>query len=355
MNGYPIVVDCGSFTCKAGYANEDAPRAIFPSFTSRKRNKNKQKRIICGEYALQSSNLGHLSSPFDARFISDWDELQHVFYHTFFNELQQSPEDFPILLTEPPLNPKKHRERLTEMMFDVFNVPATYIAITSTLSLYSSGRTTGVVFESGYETSFSVPIYEGYALPHAMDRLDYGGKDVTSRLKSETRYSSKNSKIIENSILDSLKKEYCYIALDPDDPKEKLSLKDKPQFKLPDGSLINAGIYLFEAPEMLFWSGGVHESIYGAIMRCDVDIRKDMYSNIILSGGNTMFKGFADRLNKEMVALAPAGIHIRVIAPPERDSSTWIGGSILASLQTFQDMWITREEYDDQGLGILSY
>jgi actin beta/gamma 1 len=100
-------------------------------------------------------------------------------------------------------------------------------------------------------------------------------------------------------------------------------------------------------------SAGIHETIYNAIMKCDVDIRKDLYANIVLSGGSTLFPGIADRLQKEIAALAPPTMKIKVIAPPERRYSSWMGGSSLAGLSTFQDMWISKQEYDESGPSIV--
>lgn len=93
--------------------------------------------------------------------------------------------------------------------------------------------------------------------------------------------------------------------------------------------------------------------IFSGILRCDVDIRKDLYSNIVLSGGTTMFPGIADRLQRELVSLAPSTMKIKVVAPPERRYSVWIGGSILSSLSTFQHMWISRAEYNEIGPAIV--
>jgi len=98
---------------------------------------------------------------------------------------------------------------------------------------------------------------------------------------------------------------------------------------------------------------GIHITTYNSIMKCDVDIRKDLYANTVLSGGTTMFAGIDARMKKEITALAPPTMSIKVIAPPERKYSVWIGGSILASLSTFQQMWITKQEYDESGPAIV--
>ncbi|XP_033225854.1 actin, clone 211-like [Belonocnema kinseyi] len=110
---------------------------------------------------------------------------------------------------------------------------------------------------------------------------------------------------------------------------------------------------LFQPSFLGMESCGIHETVYNSIMKCDVDIRKDLYANTVLSGGTTMYPGIADRMQKEITALAPSTIKIKIIAPPERKYSVWIGGSILASLSTFQQMWISKQEYDESGPGIV--
>ncbi|CAF1129188.1 unnamed protein product, partial [Brachionus calyciflorus] len=131
-------------------------------------------------------------------------------------------------------------------------------------------------------------------------------------------------------------------------------------YELPDGQVITIGNERFRAPEALFQPSflgmeitGIHETCYNSIMKCDIDIRKDLYANTVLSGGSTMYPGIADRMQKEMVALAPSTMKIKIIAPPERKYSVWIGGSILASLSTFQSMWISKQEYDESGPSIV--
>jgi len=127
-------------------------------------------------------------------------------------------------------------------------------------------------------------------------------------------------------------------------------------YELPDGQVITVGNERFRCPEVLFKpsligkeSDGVHTTTYDSIMKCDVDIRKDLYGNIVLSGGTTMFEGIDARMEKEIKALAPASMKIKIVAPPERKYSVWIGGSILSSLSTFQQMWISKQEYDESG------
>ncbi|MGH0127981.1 UNVERIFIED_CONTAM: hypothetical protein FKN15_064391 [Acipenser sinensis] len=268
-----------------------------------------QKDSYVGDEAQSKRGILTLKYPIEHGIITNWDDMEKIWHHTFYNELRVAPEEHPTLLTEAPLNPKANREKMTQIMFETFNVPAMYVAIQAVLSLYASGRTTA-----------------------------------------------------EREIVRDIKEKLCYVALDFENEMATAASSSslEKSYELPDGQVITIGNERFRCPETLFQpsfigmeSAGIHETAYNSIMKCDIDIRKDLYANNVLSGGTTMYPGIADRMQKEITALAPSTMKIKIIAPPERKYSVWIGGSILASLSTFQQMWITKQEYDEAGPSIV--
>ncbi|KAB8258129.1 actin family [Aspergillus pseudonomiae] len=278
--------------------------------------------------------------------------MEKIWSHAFAADLQVAPEEHPVLLTEPSLNSKKSREKTTQIMFDTFKAPAFYLGNDAVLALYASGRTTGVSIDCGHGSTDCVPVWEGSALCHAIIRVNTGGDDITRYLRDRL-----GGNAFSPGIFADMKEKHCSVAPNFDQASQGTA---QHAYELPDGQTIEMGAEIFRAPEVLFQpfmigleTQGIHEQAYNSIFKCDRDSRRDLCANIVLSGGTSMLPGIADRLQHELVSLSPPTMKVKVVAPPERKYSAWIGGSMLASLSTFQDRWVTKEAYDESGPGIV--
>jgi len=360
-----VVIDCGSSFVKAGFAGDDAPRAVFPTIVGRCKHSGvmvgmDQKDSYVGDEAQSKRGVLTMKYPVEHEVIVNWDDMEKIWHHIFYNELRVDPADCNALITIPPNNPKANCERTMNIMFESLGVRGVHLMPSPVLALYATGRTTGVVLSLGDGATHVVPIYEGYMLPHAVLRSTLGGKDLTEYLmKITTERGYCFTTTSERDIVRHIKETLCAAAENSEAAMTGGATVER-SYELPDGQTITVGSERFRVTEALFNPSflgleqpGVHELIFSSIMKCDVDIRKDLFSNIVLCGGTSLFEGLGERLQGEMIALAPSTMKVKVIAPPERKYSTWIGGSIVASLSTFESMWITRKEYEETGPSIV--
>lgn len=365
-----VIIEIGSSYVKAGFAGEEGPRAVFSNVVGRPKAPgimigSAQEDYFVGSQAEEKRESLILRHPVEHGIVEDWDDFEKVLRHTFTNELQVNPEGHNVLITETALNPKVNREKLTQLLFDTFNVPGLYVANTAVLSLYSAGKFTGVVVEIGDGVAHIVPVFDGSVLPHSIQRINLAGRDLTDyliQILSERGLHLTTG--AEREIVKEIKEKLCYVALDFDEELDasKTGSSKEANYEMPDGNVITIGSERFRTPEILFKPsligkefGGIHEQVHQAITKSDVDVRKDLYQNIVLSGGTTLFAGLPERLTKEVQKLAPQATKslVKVIAVPERKYCSWIGGSILSSISTFSSMWITKEEYQDAGPSIV--
>jgi len=280
MDQPSVVIDNGSGMCKAGLSGEENPRTCFPAMVGYPRQVSimqgtMDKEVYVGSEAYAKKGLLQLKYPIEHGIITNWDDMERIWSHLYQNELRVDSSTHKCLLTEAPMNPKQNREKMLEIMFGTFNVPKFYVAIQAVLSLYASGRTTGIVVDSGDGVTHTIPIFEGYSLPHAVQRINLAGRNLTeymNQLAGEFGLSMNDS--TGREIARDIKEELSYVALDFEAEMKKF--KDSRQhdkvYSLPDGQTVTVGDQMFRCPEALFnpnpigkGDPGIHQLTYNSI------------------------------------------------------------------------------------------
>ncbi|XP_067272724.1 uncharacterized protein [Pseudorasbora parva] len=353
----PIVLDTGSGLMKAGFADQDLPTTVFPTVIGHPKyeeimNSSVDRELYIGHEAQHMRGVLTLKYPIRNGNVQNWDEMEMIWQHAF-QQLCVRSSDHPVLLTEAAMSSAQSRLRTVELMFESFSVPLLSVALQAVLALYASGRTTGVVLDSGDGVSHSVPVFEGYCLPHAVQRFSLAGADVTLQLQKlllEQGVCMRTSAELE--IVREMKESCCCVALDYEAEMKRSS---EVLYTLPDGRVVSLTSERFRAPEILFRPEligrdhyGMHESVFKSVLQSDIDLRRSLVGNILLSGGNTLLRGLPERLRWEIGSLCP-GVSVCVLSPPDRDSSVWSGGSALASRTGASPSWISAEEYEEFG------
>lgn len=350
-----IIVDCGSGITKVGFSGENAPRKLFPTIVGKPK-----KSVYVGNESIADAFSLDLDYPIQHGIVINWDNMETILRHAFFNELRAEPSEHPVFFTESSMNPLPNREKLAQIMFETFHVPSFYSSNQASLSFHSSSKKThGIVIEIGYGLCQIVPIIENRPNVDAIVCNNLAGRDLTDRLqqllyKRNTSFSNN----FDRGIIRDIKEKLCYVSLDyeKDIQNVKSSSEYNASYKLEDGKEITIAEERFSCPELLFKPfingfefAGIDKSLFVSINKNKPDVIKKLYSNIIISGGTSMFNGLPERIEKEITKLAPPTMNVNVIANKERQYGAWIGASQVASLYNFFKMAITRKEYNDEG------
>ena len=350
-----IIIDNGTGYCKAGLSGEEGPRAVFPSYVGYPKyfsgmKGGDKKEYFVGADAEAKRKVLKLNHPIDRGFVNNWDDMEKIWGHIFTNELRAAPEEHNVMLTEAIMNPKENREKMAQIMFETFNVPGLYIALQPYLPLYAHGKFNGIVLELGEGVSQFCPILDGYSVCNAVERIDFGGKDLSDFMEKILMDTGKRFTTVEEKFMPNvIKVRTCYVALDFQDEIKSVEPFD---YEFPDGTHLIIKDQRIRCPEILFQSeNNIAQKCYDSIQKCVFDVRKDLYNCIVLSGGSSMFYELPERLTREIKYRASKSFkeEVKVIASPERKYSTWIGGSILSTISTFESMWITKDEYEESG------
>ena len=357
-----IIIDVGSGLMKVGFGGEDGLRNIFDSIVGIPKMAGlkvgmEQKERYVAEEAISNAEFMNFYSPIQRGEVVDWDKFETLMHYLLYNQIEVVPEDMSVLITETPLSSKKNRAKISELLFEKFTVQKCHIANSSMLGLFSYGKSSGIVVDCGYNITSTVPVYEGFPLVYASQKINLGGEDLSNKLydiikdKLDKTYKSIKGKLLSEDIKDKL----GYISMDIKQEGENMEQK----YILPDTKELTLGKELYEVNEVLFNPGenkelkSVTSMVVESLNSCDDDVKKDINESVCLIGGTTLLKNFPERLKLELSDNKDFGMY-NMAPVPERQFSAWIGGSIMSSLDNFQYLWVSKEEFDENGKSLVA-
>ncbi len=363
----PIIIDLGSSEIKAGFFDNSSPTIRFKNIIGdslSKRNKSllNKEHYISSECDKYYNDLT-LRYPIQRGIFIKEDDIQLIFEYilTKLGLNTQQMKEHPLLITEPINNKLSNSEKISEILFEKMNIPSLIFAKQPLLSLISTGYSTGVVLESGSDITQSCVSYEGYLIENSFYRYDYGGRDVSSILKILIKQNNPkfNCYVLDNiKVLNEIKEKQCYIKTLKDENEDFVSIPS--EYILPDGSKLVLNDEKILAPEILFNNKLIfgeyltfHEMVINSINKVDINIKNKLYKTLILSGGNTKFKGIEEKMKTNLSYLIPRGVDIKIRTQINPELNCWNGGNIIASLNTFNKMLVNKKEWDERGKNII--
>lgn len=375
----PVVCDTGTGMIKAGLAGDSEPSLVMPNLVGRPMLRyesgyidgQKISDLMIGDAANSARSMLQLSRPIGDGVVNNWDDMEAVWDHAF-NRLNIVPSETRIVQTEAALNPKQNRERIAETMLEKFGFEGVNISIQAICALNSQGLTTGLVVDSGDGVTHIVPVAHGYLEPALVHRMNLAGRHVTDQLmKLLIGAGNPLNAMSDFETIREAKQRLCYVALDPVAERRfcsETTLVER-QYTLPDSRTMRIGAERFLAPEILFNPAlhgntdaeGVVVNVFNTIRKSEIDLQRDYFGHIVLSGGTTMFPGFSSRMEKDLKAMYLERVlqgdrhrankfRCHVEDPPRRQHMVFIGASIMAKSCTARpDYWLTKVEYEENG------
>ena len=386
MSSPVIIIDNGSGYIKAGLSTSQYPDITMPALIGRPMLRYaeqlediKLKPIMIGDEVTPVRSLLELTYPMKEGIIQNDEDMDRLWTYTIKEKLNQKDDlsNRKVLLTEAPSNPNKNKEKMCEILFEKLGVGFTNIEPQAKLTVFAEGLQTAMVLDSGDGVTHCIPIVDTYIMHHNIKRLNIAGRHITDyliRLLQLKGYAFNSSADFET--IRELKEEYCFVSCDIEGDRklDKETTYYNSYKKLPDGRKIRISNEKFEATEILFnpflfqsEQPGIHEIVYESINACPIDVRKNLYKNIVLSGATTMFPGYVSRLEKEIKNLyinknlklsgdKTIKIDMNIIDSPRRKFSVFIGACVLANTynnSNTEEYWITKKEWEETGADII--
>lgn len=438
-----IVLDPGYSTTRAGFAGEDVPKSVCPSFYGQ----SDSDSYLFGENAIHSpvGNLNIKNYWGSDGIVEDWDAATKLWEYAITSRLtgvkpsdpaknglnddprangesmdvemegvensEKPMEDSPLLVTEPGWNSAKAREKYIEIAMEDWGTPAFFLQKTGVLAAFASGKASGIIIDVGASHTSVTPVLDGMVLRKGVQKSPLAGNFVSSQIRQTFKSSTPEIPLTphylvksktpvdagappaalyktfpiapspsfraneEERVLTEFKESVVEVWPGPgrfsNGTNEEVA-KNAPgrPFEMPDGWNNIFGSERFRVAEGLFDASAALTSdttprpkdehtiprlVQAAVQHVDADQRPLLLANIVVTGGTTLLHKFNDRLNHEINNIYPSTRN-KLIAPGsvvERKYAAWIGGSILASLGSFHQLWISRKEYEEHGAGIV--
>ncbi|XP_068618883.1 uncharacterized protein [Battus philenor] len=353
-----VIIDNGSFDIKAGFSCDNHPISMFRNVVGRPSYLNgsygrEHYDVFIGDDAVDKAGALDLCYPVKGGRIDNWDNMERIWHHIFYRELKAAPDDRAVMLELDTLTPLSEKIKCCEIFFETLNCPSLCIRPQSVLALYGYGVTTGICVDIGCDNASITPVYQGGPITYAQMQTNLGGNQVSEYLKKELYERGLYAGSQNDETIEIIKRKCLYIT-----PDAAISIKDCcKKFCLPDGNEVNVSQEVFMAAEMIFQPDLIacdkcnyiplHKSVVMSALKCDAELRPELYEAVLLCGGSSMIPGVGPRLNTEIENLTECPVSVST--SPEGYSVPWLGGAIFASLPEAKQLWVSKKRYEDYG------
>ena len=367
-----IIIDFGSNTIKYGFNQDPFPKFITPNIIGKIKNKcfspiKDYNDYYCGYDALYNSSSIDITFPRIDNNVKipttpeGEKQLENLFSYIFRDKLKTNDYTYDIFIVDSIYTSTKERQTIAQILFEKFNVYHVHFEPQSIMSLYSTSKTSGLVVNSGEISTEIVPIIEGYIISQGIYNFPIAGKELTKRFENTYKDIFDINNVSNHYwMAQKIKEEFSELLPSNKEFEELMKSKNiiKKEYILPDGNIVELGNEIYEIPESIFNPSiidmeidNLPKVILNSINNCDISTRKELFNNIVLTGGNTFIKGFESRLRNEIDLIKKRNCGI--ISLKERNYSAWIGSSGISSLSNFKNKWIARNEYFEKGAKLL--
>lgn len=359
-----VVIDFGCAYTKCGLSDIEQTAKVIPTVWS-----NHQESSYYGDEAVTYRKIHPLKEICNREVIDNWEAAEGFFEHLWQKEIKAETSTYSLYLGARYLEKKGYREKLLEYFLEGMRVPGFYASNTGLLNLYGSGKQSGAVLDSGAYNSTVTVSHDGLLNEYQEVNLPLGGRDIDNQIRTLTNPNIEDREFIQNiksnkcRFEEKPKKDPLAPVLAPVAPVaevEETMVEASPNYTLPDGSVVQIKPELVTIPEILLYPNrigvrrpGLHDLLYESMLRTDYEHRGELLANLVTCGGNFLIPGFKSKVQELLSAMIPNNLKAKFDDVDNPQLLAWTGGTIVASLNSFQTNWITRAMLQEQGPSVI--